>query len=89
MIFIDYMSEEIDGRIKALVLIRIEPLIEKTLVDELEALEGVTEAHFIYGPYDVYCIIDCPDNDALNDLVMYNIRGINGIKSTTTCYLAS
>jgi DNA-binding Lrp family transcriptional regulator len=88
MIFLGYMAEEIDGQIKALVLIRIEPLTEKVLVDELAALEGVTEAHFIYGPYDVYCIIDCPNYDALNDLVMYNIRGIQGIKSTTTCYLA-
>ncbi len=83
------MSEAIDGQIKAPVLIRVEPSVAKALVGELEALEGVTEAHFIYGPYDVYCIIDCPNYDALNDLVMYNIRGINGIKSTTTCYLAS
>jgi len=83
------MAEEINGRIKALILIRVEPFVEKALVGELEAIEGVTEAHFIYGPYDVYCILDCPNYDALNDLVMYNIRGINGIKSTTTCYLAS
>jgi len=83
------MAEEINGRIKALILIRVEPFVEKALVGELEAIEGVTEAHFIYGPYDVYCILDCPNYDALNDLVMYNIRGVNGIKSTTTCYLAS
>ncbi len=88
MIFLGYMAEEINGRIKALVLIRVEPLVEKNLVDELVALEGVTEAHFIYGPYDVYCIVECPNYDALNDLVMYNIRGIHGIKSTTTCYLS-
>jgi len=31
-------------------------MIEKNLVVELWAFEGVTEAHFIYGPYDVYCI---------------------------------
>ena len=82
------MAEDNNGRIKALILIRIDPLFEKNLVDQLVAFEGVTEAHFIYGPYDVYCIIDCPNYNALNDLVMYNIRSINGIKSTTTCYLS-
>jgi len=51
-------------------------------------LDGVTEAHFIYGPYDVYCVVDCPNYDALNDLVMNRIRSLDGIKSTTTCYLS-
>jgi DNA-binding Lrp family transcriptional regulator len=82
------MAEDINGRIKALVLIRSDPMVEKNLVDELWTFEGVMEAHFIYGPYDVYCIIECPNYGALNDLVMNSIRGIQGIKSTTTCYLS-
>ncbi len=82
------MSEDNDGRIKALVLIRTDPMAEKHMVEELVSFEGVSDAHFIYGPYDAYCIIDCPSYDALNDLVMNSIRGLNGIKSTTTCYLA-
>lgn len=82
------MAEDNGGRIKALVLIRIDHGIEKKLVNELVALEGVTDAHFIYGPYDVYCIIDCSSYDVLNDLVMNGIRSVQGIKSTTTCYLA-
>ena len=82
------MAEDINGRIKALVLIRSDPMVEKNLVGELMALEEVKEAHFISGPYDVYCIIDCPNYDSLNDLVMNNIRGIQGTKSTTTCYMS-
>ncbi len=82
------MVEDNDGRIKALVLIRTHPRVEKNIVEKLVSFEGVTEAHFIYGPYDAYCIIDCPSYDALNDLVMSNIRGLDGINSTTTCYLA-
>ncbi len=82
------MAEDNGGRIKALVLIRIETGTEKKLVKELVSLEGVTDAKFMYGPYDVYCIIDCSSIDALNDLVMNNIRSVQGIRSTTTCYLA-
>ena len=82
------MTEEINGRIKASVLIRSDPIVEKNLVNELRAFKEVTEAHFISGPYDVYCIIDCSNYDSLTDLVMNNIRGIQGTKSTTTCYLS-
>ena len=42
----------------------------------------------IYGPYDVYAIVDCPNYDELNDLVLNKIRRLYGVKSTTTCYLA-
>jgi len=82
------MAEDNNGPIMALVLIRIDPLVERTLLDELVGFEGVKEAHLIYGPYDVYCIVECPSYDALTELVMNNIRGIHGIKSTTTCYFA-
>ena len=82
------MAEENNGSIMALVLIRIDPLVEKNMLDELLGFEGVKEAHFIYGPYDVYCVLECPNYDALTDIVMNSIRGVHGIKSTTTCYLA-
>ena len=82
------MAEENIGPIMALVLIRIDPLVERTLLDELLGFEGVKEAHLIYGPYDVYGIVECPSYAALTELVMNKIRGIHGIKSTTTCYIA-
>lgn len=82
------MVEDNVERVKALVLIRTDPMAEKNMLKKLLSFEGVTEAHFIYGPYDEYCIIDCPSYDALNELVMNKIRGLEGIKSTTTCYLA-
>jgi DNA-binding Lrp family transcriptional regulator len=78
----------INGPIKALILLRIDPKIEKNLLDELKTYEGVQEAHMIYGPYDIYSIIEVPSYDALNDLVLNKVRRLYGVKSTTTCYLA-
>ena len=63
------MAEDNNGPIMALVLIRIDPLVERTLLDELLGFEGVKEAHLIYGPYDVYCIVECPSYDALTSRV--------------------
>jgi DNA-binding Lrp family transcriptional regulator len=78
----------INGPIKALILLRTDPKIEKKLLDELKTYEGVQEAHMIYGPYDIYSIIEVPSYDELNDLVLNKVRRLYGVKSTTTCYLA-
>lgn len=78
----------INGAIKALVLLRIDPKTEANLLSELKTYEGVQEAHMIYGPYDIYSIIEVPSYDELNALVLNKIRRLDGVKSTTTCYLA-
>lgn len=82
------MTELVNGPIKALVMLRTDPKIEKNLIDELKTYEGVQEAHVVYGPYDIYSLIEVPSYDKLNDLVLHKIRRLYGVKSTTTCYLA-
>ena len=82
------MAETINGAIKAIVLLRTEPKIEKDLISELKEYDGVREVHMIYGPYDIYSIIEVPSYEQLNDLVLNKIRRLYGVKSTTTCYLA-
>lgn len=66
----------------------IDPKIEKNIIDEMKQYDGVKDAHMIYGPYDVYAIIEVPTYEELNDLVLYKIRRLYGVKHTTTCYLA-
>jgi DNA-binding Lrp family transcriptional regulator len=82
------LVEIVEGPIKAIVLLRIDPKIEKNFLDELRSYEGVQEAHMIYGPYDIYSIIEVPSYDQLSNLVFNKIRRLYGVKSTTTCYLA-
>jgi len=82
------LGETIEGEIKALVLLRNDPKIEKNLIEEVKTYDGVKEAHMVYGPYDVYVMVECPNYEALNDLVLNKIRRLYGIRSTTTCYLA-
>jgi DNA-binding Lrp family transcriptional regulator len=82
------LSDVINGPIKALILLRTDPKIEKNMIDELKTYEGVLEAHMVYGPYDIYALVEVPSYDELNDLVLHKIRRLYGVKSTTTCYLA-
>jgi DNA-binding Lrp family transcriptional regulator len=73
---------------KALVLLTLEPTSERTVLDKLLKLKGVKEAHFLYGPYDAYVIIEGRDSSDLQALVIDRIRRIEGISSTMTCFIA-
>jgi len=73
---------------KALVLLTLEPATESNVLEKLRKLKGVTEAHFLYGPYDAYVMIEGQSSTALHDLVIEKIRRIEGIGSTMTCFVA-
>jgi DNA-binding Lrp family transcriptional regulator len=73
---------------KALVLLTLEPNSESAVLDRLRKLKGVAEAHFLYGPYDAYVIIEGKSSSDLQALVIDRIRHIEGIHSTMTCFIA-
>jgi len=73
---------------KALVLLTLEPTSERKVLEKLRKLKGITEAHFLYGPYDAYVLIEGQTSSALQELVMEKIRRIEGISSTMTCFIA-
>ncbi len=62
--------------------------IENMLKNEILSLEGVKEAHYIYGPYDMYVDVEVDDIDQLQNIVLNKIRNLYGVISTTTCYVA-
>jgi len=73
---------------KALVLLTLEPTSERKVLDNLRKLKGVVEAHFLYGPYDAYVMIEGQTSTVLQELVIEKIRHIEGISSTMTCFIA-
>ncbi|MBN2335501.1 Lrp/AsnC ligand binding domain-containing protein [Candidatus Bathyarchaeota archaeon] len=73
---------------KALVLIVVDPRIERKVIDEIRNIPGVTEAHYIYGPYDMYVKLACDTREGVHYLIMDKIRQIYGIKATVTCFIA-
>jgi DNA-binding Lrp family transcriptional regulator len=73
---------------KALVLLTLEPTSERAILEKLRKLKGVSEAHFLYGPYDAYVIIEGSNSADLQTLVIDHIRHIEGISSTMTCFIA-
>jgi len=74
---------------RALVLMIVEPSEEKEVMEKLKTYPEVIEAHFIYGPYDVYVKIEVETLEEIQQVVLDKIRNIPGIRSTMTCFLAN
>lgn len=73
---------------KALVLLTLEPDVGSEVLEEIRNTKGVTETQFLYGPYDAYAMIEAADSEAIQDVVLDNLRQIEGIRSTMTCFIA-
>ena len=69
---------------KAWVLIKVPAKQIGGLVDELRSYPGVVEASAIYGETDVIAKVEVPDQDALDELVLHRIQGIEAVESTRT-----
>jgi DNA-binding Lrp family transcriptional regulator len=72
---------------QALVLLLVDPKIESSVLSEIRATPGVIEANYIYGPYDIYVKIEGDTRESIRNLVYDKIRGLYGIRSTTTCLI--
>lgn len=71
-----------------MVLLTLEPDTGSEVLEEVKKIQGVTEAHFLYGPYDAYAMIEALDSAELQNIVIDTIRQIEGIRSTMTCFVA-
>ena len=70
---------------KAYVLIRTRPGDAQDVVEQLRKLNGITEAHMTFGPYDIVAEANTPDVAALGALNATGIQPIRGIVQTLTC----
>jgi len=68
----------------AVILISAEPGRERDVIKELREIPEVKEALLLFGEYDVFAIIECEDFGILSDVVVKNIRNIEGVGSTKT-----
>ena len=69
---------------RAFVLINVESGAEQEVVNELKGIEGVEEAYFSYGVYDIITKIKADSMENLKDLVTRKVRTISRVRSTLT-----
>lgn len=54
------------------------------VVKKLKNLEGVKEAHMLYGSYDIVAKINADTMDKLKELVTQHVQRINDVRTTLT-----
>ena len=69
---------------RAFVLINVESGSEDEVLKELKKIEGVEEAYFSYGVYDLITKIKADSMDKLKEMVTRQIRSLSKVRSTLT-----
>ena len=69
---------------QAFVLINVESGAEEELVKELKKIEGVEEAYYSYGVYDIIAKIKSDSMEKLKEMVTHKIRILSKVRSTLT-----
>jgi DNA-binding Lrp family transcriptional regulator len=57
---------------------------EARIIGELRKIRGVSDAHGVYGIYDIIAEVEGGGTDELKEIITYSIRRISGILSTNT-----
>lgn len=70
---------------KAYVLIKVCAGELKAVVHDLCKVNGVTEAHMTFGPYDAVAVLEAADLAKLGAITASEIQSIPGVVQTLTC----
>jgi DNA-binding Lrp family transcriptional regulator len=71
--------------VHAYILIQTEVGKAASVAKEVAAIDGVTDAEDVTGPYDVIVRAEAKNVDELGKLVVARIQGVEGITRTLTC----
>ncbi|MCL5876275.1 MAG: Lrp/AsnC ligand binding domain-containing protein [Candidatus Bathyarchaeota archaeon] len=69
---------------QAYVLINVESGAEEEVVTLLKKIDGVVEAYYSYGVYDIISKIKADSMENLKNMVTRKIRTLNRVRSTLT-----
>ena len=72
----------------AFVLINTEMGAEDEVLKLLQKIKDVKEAYAVYGVYDIIAKVEAETMDKLKDVVFWNIRRLNKVRSTLTMMIA-
>jgi DNA-binding Lrp family transcriptional regulator len=71
--------------VQAYILIQTEVGRAASVASAISALDGVTSAEDVTGPYDVIARVESASVDDLGKLVIAKIQDVDGITRTLTC----
>ena len=69
---------------QAFVLINVESGTEEEVVTDLKKINGIIEAYYSYGVYDIIAKVTAESMEKLKEMVTRKIRALNKVRSTLT-----
>jgi DNA-binding Lrp family transcriptional regulator len=69
---------------KAFVLINVESGSEEEVLEQIKKIEGVEEAYYSYGVYDIITKVAAESMEKLRETVTRKIRTLGRVRSTLT-----
>ena len=70
--------------ISVIVLVNTDLNSQDKVMESLKLVEGVEEAHALYGVYDLLIKIKATSFDRLKDIIKSRIKQVNGVTSSLT-----
>jgi DNA-binding Lrp family transcriptional regulator len=70
--------------ISAIVLVNTDLDSQDKVIESIKLVEGVEEAHTLYGVYDLLIKIKATSFDRLKDIIKSRIKQVNGVTSSLT-----
>ena len=70
--------------IQAYVLITSDLGHEEEVIEKLQEVPGIVESYRVYGVFDVILKIVVEDRKSLKDIIFYEIRSKEGVRSTSS-----
>lgn len=58
---------------------------DRTVLESLKKIDGVTQAHICTGLHDIICYIEEDDLKSMGDILIGKVRAVDGITKTVTC----
>ena len=68
----------------AYVLVNCDLGTEDGIIEDLKHIDSVKEVSGTFGAYDIITKIENPDKEKLREVIMWNIRKIEHVRSTLT-----
>ena len=68
----------------SLVLVTTQTGKERQVQETIKGFKGVREVHLLFGVYDISVKIECGTLEELRDIVINQIRRIDGVRETKT-----
>ncbi len=69
---------------EAFVLMNAELGSEESIINELKKIDLVKNVFQVYGVYDIVALVEGETMDKVKETITWNLRKLNGVKSTLT-----